>query len=177
MSILQSRPQDQQVCKTIVCQNVCRARKEIQFPVYFEASSQVVPTVTPKSNTFIMHGAPQIPEDEILTMPADGLCFYHCVAAGMDVKGCVGLSYAEKVVKAIQVRTNFIEFIRADSIASRLELEGPEGYPGQDEMDFRCPSGRRSCERRISDCEDSGSLVAAPKNQLGKVSLHNGHLT
>ena len=89
-------------------------------------------------------------ETNPLEVPADGLCFYHCLVAAENVRDWNTLNPKQKTEKAKLMRTYFIAFLReiGNIVQSeRLTLEGPGGYPGLD--DFPNASQFMGCPIRL----------------------------
>ena len=75
--------------------------------------------------------------DNDMAMPADGLCFYHCLAAAADLPRYVAGTEKQRVMWARRLRDKTIALLTQHGLSSqarRLGLSGPDGYP--DEPDF-----------------------------------------
>jgi hypothetical protein len=92
-------------------------------------------TVTPDMG--IARGDAQLPPDGKLVVPADGLCFYHCMVAALDVASWQSLPHEQRLWKANHVKSELIQHITQrgeHETAARLQLPEVDGYPGQDEF-------------------------------------------
>ena len=101
-----------------------------------------------KSNVAAQLGVPV--DKLIIPVPKDGNCLYHCFTAwelgplwmqGRNEEGDTSIREAEKIHNALAegLKLRLITFLRTvkrDDQASRLELAGPAGYPGADELPF-----------------------------------------
>ena len=70
-------------------------------------------------------------------MPADGLCFYHCLAAAADLPRYIAGTEKPRAMWAGRLRDKTIALLNQHGLSSRarrLGLSGPDGYP--DEPDF-----------------------------------------
>ena len=87
--------------------------------------------------------------EQIIPVPADGLCMYYCVHAARDINwmknrhasGTSPDKYNEKedAAQAQALRREFITFFVEKGnveVPQRLAIPGSEGYPSTDEMPF-----------------------------------------
>ena len=88
-----------------------------------------------------VRGAPHVPDGESVEVPADGLCLYHCMVAARDVAAWREMPLATRIDHAKALKESLMLALREKgdaSIADRLSLSGPGGYPGMDEMGAFC---------------------------------------